>query len=67
MIFSFHCGFLKVVMATEQVFPFSVASVVEDVLQQHGIHTRNIDLISKKAEEDCMFFVFLFSGHPRMR
>lgn len=43
-------------MATEQVFPFSVASVVEEVLQQHGVRPRNIDLISKKAEEDCMFF-----------
>ena len=49
-------------MATEQVFPFSVASVVEDVLQQHGVRPRNIDLASKKSEEDCMFFVFLFSG-----
>lgn len=49
-------------MATEQVFPFSVASVVEDVLQQHGVRPRNIVLASKKAEEDCMFLVFLFSG-----
>ncbi|TYK10281.1 kinesin-4 isoform X1 [Cucumis melo var. makuwa] len=41
-------------MATEQVFPFSVASVVEDVLQQHGVRPRNIDLASKKSEEDSL-------------
>ncbi|KAG7022401.1 Kinesin-like protein KIN-14G, partial [Cucurbita argyrosperma subsp. argyrosperma] len=41
-------------MATEQVFPFSVASVIEEVLQQHGVRTRNIDLASKKTEEDSL-------------
>nr|QWT43333.1 kinesin-like protein KIN14D [Citrullus lanatus] len=41
-------------MATEQVFPFSVASVVEDVLQQHGVRPRNLDLASKKSEEDSL-------------
>lgn len=41
-------------MATEQVLPFSVASVVEDVLHQHGARTRQLDLASRKAEEACM-------------
>ena len=49
-------------MATGQVLPFSIASVVEDLLQQHGVHLRDIELASKKAEEECMFFVILFSG-----
>lgn len=38
-------------MATEQVLPFSVASIVEDVLQQHGARTSHIDFASRKAEE----------------
>ncbi|XP_021821255.1 kinesin-like protein KIN-14I isoform X1 [Prunus avium] len=38
-------------MATEQVLPFSIASVVEDVLQQHGSRLSDIDLASRKAEE----------------
>ncbi|KAJ0014288.1 hypothetical protein Pint_19739 [Pistacia integerrima] len=38
-------------MATEQVLSFSVASVVEDVLQQHNTRSRPIDLASRKAEE----------------
>lgn len=49
-------------MATEQVLPFSVASIVEDVLQQHGALTSHIDFASRKAEEACMFFNFLFSN-----
>ncbi|KAM6578696.1 hypothetical protein CsatB_030533 [Cannabis sativa] len=38
-------------MATEQVLPFSVASIVEDVLHQHGSRTTPIDFASRKAEE----------------
>ncbi|KAK4741616.1 hypothetical protein SAY87_025204 [Trapa incisa] len=33
---------------------FSVASVVEDVLQQHGVCLRDVDLESRKAEEDAL-------------
>ena len=40
-------------MATEAVLAFSVASVVEDVLQQHGKRLSDIDLASRKAEEAC--------------
>jgi hypothetical protein len=38
---------------------FSVASVVEDVLQQHGNRLGDLDLESRKAEEAGSFF-FLF-------
>ncbi|RXH82195.1 hypothetical protein DVH24_036536 [Malus domestica] len=38
-------------MATEQVLPFSIASVVECVLQKHGSRLNDIDLASRKAEE----------------
>ncbi|KAF3436496.1 hypothetical protein FNV43_RR23588 [Rhamnella rubrinervis] len=38
-------------MAAEGTFSFSVASVVEDVLQQHGNRLRDLDLESRKAEE----------------
>ncbi|KAG5525413.1 hypothetical protein RHGRI_031915 [Rhododendron griersonianum] len=39
-------------MATmEGVLPFSAASVVEDVLQQHGKRLNDVDLASRKAEE----------------
>ncbi|KAA8545222.1 hypothetical protein F0562_020006 [Nyssa sinensis] len=38
-------------MATEGILPFNVASVVEDVLQQHGKRLSDIDLASRKAEE----------------
>ena len=40
---------------TEGILPFSVASVVEDVLQQHGKRLSDIDLASRKAEEACAF------------
>lgn len=30
---------------------FSMASVVEDVLQQHGVRSRDLDLDSRRAEE----------------
>jgi len=40
---------------------FSVASVVEDVLQQHGNRLRDLDLDSRKAEEaGTFYFFFLF-------
>ncbi|KAA8536783.1 hypothetical protein F0562_029261 [Nyssa sinensis] len=38
-------------MAMEGLLPFSVASVVEDVLQQQGKRLSDIDLASRKAEE----------------
>ncbi|KAF8401402.1 hypothetical protein HHK36_012341 [Tetracentron sinense] len=38
-------------MATEGILSFSVASVLEDVLQEHGTRLRDIDLASRKAEE----------------
>lgn len=40
--------------------PFSVASVVEDVLQQHGNRSRGLDLDARRAEEAGNFLgVFL--------
>ncbi|XP_019053555.1 PREDICTED: kinesin-like protein KIN-14G isoform X2 [Nelumbo nucifera] len=41
-------------MATEGIFPFSVHSVVEDVLRQHGTRKRGIDLASRKADEAAL-------------
>ncbi|XVE73369.1 hypothetical protein DITRI_Ditri11bG0112500 [Diplodiscus trichospermus] len=38
-------------MAAERTWSFSVASVVEDVLQQHGNRSKDLDLESRKAEE----------------
>ncbi|GLT83949.1 hypothetical protein SLE2022_022110 [Rubroshorea leprosula] len=38
-------------MAAEGALSFSVASLVEDVLQQHGNRLRDLDLESRKAEE----------------
>ncbi|KAJ7973012.1 Kinesin-like protein [Quillaja saponaria] len=38
-------------MAAEEAFSFSVAAVVEDVLQQHGTRPRDLDLESRRAEE----------------
>ncbi|XAR58399.1 Minus-end-directed kinesin ATPase [Bertholletia excelsa] len=38
-------------MAAEGALSFSVASVVEDVLQQHGTRSRGLDLESRRAEE----------------
>lgn len=37
-------------MATSEALSFNVASVVEDVLQQHGGRPRGIDLDSRRAE-----------------
>ncbi|PSS03053.1 Kinesin-like protein [Actinidia chinensis var. chinensis] len=39
---------------TEGILPFSMASVVEDVLQQHGKRLCDIDLASRKAEEAAL-------------
>ena len=56
-------GFLAfgVAMATAEdgVLDFSVASVVEDVLQQQGNRLSDVDLASRKAEEACMIIIFL--------
>ncbi|XP_019440610.1 PREDICTED: kinesin-like protein KIN-14I isoform X2 [Lupinus angustifolius] len=41
-------------MATEQVLPFSVISVVEDVLQNHGRRLSDVNLASRKAEETSL-------------
>ena len=46
-------------MAAEGV-AFSVASVVEDVLQQHGNRQRGLDLESRRAEEAGILFIYLF-------
>ncbi|KAL2507619.1 P-loop nucleoside triphosphate hydrolase superfamily protein with CH (Calponin-like proteiny) domain [Forsythia ovata] len=40
--------------AVEGAFSFSVASVVEDVLQQHGNGSRDLDLDARRAEEAAM-------------
>lgn len=42
--------------AIEGALPFSVASVVEDVLQQHGSRSRGLDLDARRAEEDGKFW-----------
>lgn len=43
---------------------FTMASVVEDVLQQHGLRSRDLDLDSRRAEEAGKslsgFFVYMF-------
>ncbi|OVA07458.1 Calponin homology domain [Macleaya cordata] len=41
-------------MATDGILSFSMASVVEDVLQQHGTRLSDIDLASRKAEEAAL-------------
>ena len=46
-------------MATEPAFPFSVVSVVEDVLQKHGGRLSDINLASRKAEEACIYHPFI--------
>ncbi|KAH6758062.1 P-loop nucleoside triphosphate hydrolases superfamily protein with CH domain-containing protein [Perilla frutescens var. hirtella] len=40
--------------AIEGALPFSVALVVEDVLQQHGNRSRGLDLDARRAEEDAI-------------
>lgn len=46
-------------MATEDLLSLSVASMVEDVLEQHGKRLNDIDLASRKAEEAGIIFLFL--------
>ncbi|XP_028779537.1 kinesin-like protein KIN-14I [Neltuma alba] len=41
-------------MAAEQVLPFSVLSVVEDVLQQHGTRWSDTNTTSRKLEPSCL-------------
>jgi hypothetical protein len=41
---------------------FSVASVVEDVLQQHGTRLKDLDLESRKSEEAGNFIIIILSG-----
>ncbi|PIA61220.1 hypothetical protein AQUCO_00300624v1 [Aquilegia coerulea] len=41
-------------MANEGMLSFSMTSVVEDVLQQHGTRLSDIDLASRKAEETAL-------------
>ncbi|KAI5398613.1 hypothetical protein KIW84_064108, partial [Lathyrus oleraceus] len=38
-------------MATEPAFPFSIVSVVEDVIQKHGSSLSDINLATRKAQE----------------
>ncbi|WCJ43004.1 Kinesin-like protein KIN-14G [Euphorbia peplus] len=38
-------------MATEQVLPFSVVSVVQDILQQHASRSKDIDSVSRRLDE----------------
>lgn len=47
-------------MMAEGTLSFSVAEVVEDVLQQHGNRLRDLDLASRKAEEAGNSFFFFF-------
>lgn len=51
-------------MATDgAALVFSVASVVEDVLQQHGNRSRDLDLDARRAEEaGTRFSLFFFSS-----
>ena len=44
-------------MAAEPVLTFSLASVVEDVLQQHDGRL-DVNLASRKAEEACIYHPF---------
>lgn len=48
-------------MASEGILSISVASVVEDVLKQHGSRLSDIDLASRKAEEAGWFISIFFS------
>lgn len=50
-------------MATSETvdFPFSVVSIVEDVLQQHSTRSSDVGLVSRKVEESCeLLSLFLF-------
>lgn len=50
-------------MASEGILQFSVASVVGDVLQQHGKKLHAIDLESRKANEDCKTKLSFFDNY----
>ncbi|KAJ7977892.1 Kinesin-like protein [Quillaja saponaria] len=41
-------------MAAEQVLPFSIVSIIEDVLQRHGNRLSDNDLASRKTEESSL-------------
>lgn len=49
-------------MAADGALSFSVASVVEDVLQQHGNRSRNLDLDARRAEEAGNFLMLFFAN-----
>lgn len=49
--------------AIEGALPFSMASVVEDVLQQHGNRSRGLDLDARRAEEAGNFQIFYLMKH----
>ena len=49
-----------VTMAEEGMMPFSVVSIIEDVIRQHGTRLSDVNFASRKAEEACMIpFFFL--------
>ena len=45
-------------MAPENLLSFSVASVVDDVLQRHSARPREIDMASRMSEEAGNFSPF---------
>lgn len=47
-------------MATDSALSFSVASVMEDVLQQHDKRPRDLDFDSRRAEEAGMSVIVFF-------
>lgn len=52
-------------MSTEQYLPFSVVSVVEDVIQQQqqqqqGVRLSEVKFASRKAEETCMYLSLFY-------
>lgn len=51
-------------MAPELALPFSVVSVVEDVLQTHGSCLSDIHLASRMAEEACTYPLSLSLSLP---
>jgi len=44
----------------EPALPFSIVSVVEDVLQKHGGRLSDINFASRKAQEACKYHISLF-------
>lgn len=47
-------------MATGPAFPFSIVSVVEDVIQKHGSSLSDINLATRKAQEACKYRISSF-------